>query len=270
MVGLALTLIGIILLILAWSAQSSIDEIGATNDPLLQHKTSNLENSRNAYLATGIGFLFMGLFTIALLTEPTTPSIVSQSEMISSARMTNETLAALSLVGNASYLPALHGLTKERIFIPATKSTTVPPSALSDDLVLSPGKDGSTPGILLEPFGLSLLNEIERELGTAFNNAGLEAAEGTLQVLKHWLGMMKDFHFKEREGRTVLRVEYSGLRRACRTVRNEKPDTCRQASCVGCACLLTAAARSTGKRVVVEEVDNREDNVVFTLSLVEW
>jgi len=270
MVGLALATIGIILLILAWIAQSDIDEIGTTNDPLLQHEISMLEDKRNAYLVTGIGVLFMGLFAIALLTEPSSPTMVSRSEMISSARMANETLTGLSLVGNASYLPARHGLTKEKVFVAAVRTATVPPSALSDDLVLSPGKDGSTPGILLEPFGLSLLDEIEKELGTTVNNAGLEAAEGTLQILKHGLGMMKDFHFKEREGKTVLRVEYSGLKDACRTVRKEKPDTCRQAACVGCACLLTAAARATGKRIVVEEVDNREDNVVFTLSLAEW
>jgi len=268
--GIGLAVIGILLLVLAWSAQSDIDGIGTTNDPLLQHKISTLEDQRNAYLVTGIGILFLGLFAIALLSEPSMPAMVSQSEMISTARMAGETLAGLSLAGNASYLPARHGLTREKVFISAAKSAAVPPSALSDDLVLSPGKDGSTPGILLEPFGISLLDAIENELGTTLGGVGLEAAEGTLQILKHGLGMMKDFHFKEREGKTVLRVEYSGLRVACRTVRKEKPDTCRQAACVGCACLLTAATRATGKRAVVEEVDNREDSVLFTLNLVEW
>ena len=270
MVGLALAAIGIVLLVLAWGAQSDIDEIGTTNDPLLQREISMLEDKRDAYLVTGIGVAFMGLFAIALLGEPSTPTTVSQSAMISSARMASETLTALSLTGNASYLPALHGLTKERVFIPATKSAPIPPSALSDDLVLSPGKDGSTPGILLEPFGFALLNQIERELGTAVANVGLEAAEGTLQILKHGLGLIGDFHFKEREGKTILRVEYSGLRDSCRIVRRGRPDTCRQAACIGCACLLTAAARATGKRVAVEEVDNLQDNVVFTLSLADW
>jgi hypothetical protein len=260
----------VVLLVLAWSAQSDIDNIGTTNDPLLQHEISMLEDERDVYLVTGVGALFIGLFAIVLLGELSVPAMVPQSEMISSARMANETLTALSLAGNASYLPALHGLTKEKVFIPATKTATVPPSALSDDFVLSPGKDGSTPGILLEPFGLSLLNDIEREFGTTVNKVGLEAAEGALQTMKHGLGLMKDFHFKEREGKTVLRVEYGALRDACRTVRSEKPDTCRHAACAGCACLLTAAARATGKRVAVEEVGNQQDTVVFTLSLVDW
>ena len=124
--------------------------------------------------------------------------------------------------------------------------------------------------MLLEPLGLDLVNEIERELNASLQNIGLEAAGGTLQILKHGLGMIKDFHFKERDGKTVLRVEYSGLLDACRKVRKEWPDTCRQIGCVGCACLLTSAARATGKVVCIDEVDNSKDTVVYTLTLKEW
>ena len=81
---------------------------------------------------------------------------------------------------------------------------------------------------------------------------------------------MKDFHFKERDGNTILRVEYSGLRDACRTVRKERPDTCRQLQCFGCSCLLLAAARATDKLVSVQAVDNSKDVVEFTLSIGEW
>jgi hypothetical protein len=183
--------------------------------------------------------------------------------MISTSRMANETAQGLQLKGNACYLPAKRGLTRERIFIPAPIENPAAPLALSDDLVMSPGKDGSTPGMLLEPLGFELLNRIEGELDANLLNIGLEAAEGTLQILKHGLGMIKDFHFKEREGKTVLRVEYSGLIDACRKVRKERPDTCRQIGCIGCACLLTAAARATGKVVCI-------DTVVFTLTLKEW
>ena len=269
-IGLALAAIGIILLLMAWTAQSDIDNIGTTNDPLLQHRISVLEDRRDVSLVAGIGFVFMGMFAIALLSEPSSPSIVSESGMISSARLAGETLSGLSLAGNSSYLPARHGLTKERVFIAATKGSAIPPSSLTDDLTMSPGKDGSTPGMLAEPLGLSLLNSIERELDTKVDGAGLEAAEGALQILKHGLGMIRDFHFKEREGKFILRVEYSGLLDACRTVRKERGDTCRQLECIGCSCLLVAAARATGKLISVEEVDNSTDTVVFTLNLKEW
>lgn len=270
LVGIALVATGIVLLILAWNSQSSIDEIGATDDPLLQQRISVFEGERDIYFLTGVGALFLGLFAIALLGEPTLPSSVSQSQMISSARMANEIFRGVSLAGNASYLPAGHGLTKERVFVSASKTATIPPSALSDDMILSPGKDGSTPGILVEPLGLRLLDSIEEELGIPVRGVGIEGAEGALQYMKHGLGMMKDFHFKERGGKTILRVEYAGLRDACKTVRTDIPDTCRQAACTGCACLLTAAARATGKMVVVEEVDNKQDTVQFTLRIEEW
>jgi hypothetical protein len=270
LVGLAFVLVGILLLILAYDAQTAIDDIGATNDLVLQHRVSMLEDQRNVYLVSSIGALFIGLFAVAILDEPSMPRTVSESEMISTALMASETLAGLSLKGNATYLPAKHGLSRQRVFVPAKSNSAIPPNALSDDLVMSPGKDGSTPGMIVEPFGLRLLDNIEKDLGTELKGVGVEAAEGTLQILKHGLGLMKDFHFKERDGRTVLRVEYSGLLDACRTVRKEKPDTCRQLSCVGCACLMSAAARATGMIVKVEEVDNTKDMVEFTLKLEEW
>lgn len=268
--GIALVVVGALLLVLAYSDQSRIDEIGSTGDPVLQHRVSVLEDRRDAYLVTSIGTLFLGLFAIGLLTERSTPTTLPEEQMISTARVANEVLSAFSLAGNAIYLPARHGLTAERIFIPATPGAQRPPTALTNDLILSPGKDGSAPGILMEPLGRELLDRIEKDMGTNVGGIGLEAMEGSLQVLKHGLGMMKDFHFKERDGKTVLRVEYSGLREACRTVRRERPDTCRQAECVGCSCLLTAAARATEKVVSVEEVDNKQDTIIYTLAFREW
>lgn len=253
-----------------YSAHLDIIEIGETNDPLLQQRLSSLEDKRDASFVASIGLIFLGVFSFAILGERSSPRHISEDEMLSGARMAAQMSVGFSLAGNAVYLPAKHGLSRERIFIPSTKNEFVAPAALSDDLVLSPGKDGSTPGIALEPLGLPLLTRIERELNTSLDGAGIEAAEGTLQMLKHGLGMIRDFHFKEREGKMVLRVEYKDLLEACRTVRKEMPDTCRQMACIGCACILTAAARSTGKIAVIEEVDNSKDMVVFTMSLRDW
>jgi hypothetical protein len=268
--GLALVVAGLVLLLLALDAQGGIDEIGDTNDPVLGERLSRLEDRRDVFLVTAIGAVFLGMFAIAVLGEPSTPTMVTGEQMVAAAKMTGGVLGALSLTGNSQHLPARHGLTREKVFVPATKGTAVPPKALTEDMVLSPGKDGSTPGVVVEPLGLGLLDSLEAELRTKLADAGLEAAEGTLQVLKHGLGMLKDFHFKEREGKTVLRVEYRSLLDACRTVRKERPDTCRQMQCVGCSCLLAAAARATGKVVAVEEVDNSKDTVVFVLELRDW
>jgi len=269
-VGIALVIVGVLLLMLAYGAQSRIDEIGTTDEPALLHEISLLEDQRDVYLVTSIACIFLGLFAVALLGEASTPIIATRSQMVSTARALNDVASGLSLTGNAIFLPAKHGLSMERMFVPATKGSSTPPGVLSDDMVMSPGKDGSTPGLITEPLGLSLLNNIEQELNARLTDAGLEAAEGTLQILKHGMGVMKDFHFKEREGRTVMRVEYSGLLEACRDVRKEKPDTCRQVPCFGCSCLLLAAARSTGKLVNIDDVDNKQDTVVFTLNIREW
>jgi hypothetical protein len=156
------------------------------------------------------------------------------------------------------------------VFVQAASGVADPPAALSDDMAVAPGRDGSSPGMLIEPPGLKLLETVERDYGAAIAGTDIANVEGSLQVLKHSLNMLKDFHFKERDGKTVLRVEYGALMPACRSVRRDAPDTCRQIACIGCSCLLVAAARATGKVVVVEGVDNSDDTIVFTLQLRDW
>lgn len=268
--GVALVVVGAVLLVMMLGAQSRIDEIGETTDDALLVELDDLRDARGAYMVSGIGLIFLGLFGVAILSERSAPVKLSESQMLGSARMAHDFLAGLSLAGDASYLPAKNGLTRERAFLPAPREGGVPPAATSDDLTVSPGKDGSTPGMLVEPLGLDLLYSIQYESGTDLAGVGLEAAEGALQVLKHDHGIIRDFHFKERDGRTVLRVEYKELLGACRTVRRDMPDTCRQMACIGCSCILAAAARATGKRVEVERVDGSQDTVVFTLRLWDW
>ncbi len=263
--------VGCLLLIMAFDAQRKVDSIGATNDPVLQDRVSTFQDQRNALLITSMGAIFMGLFAIAILAEPSLPLSISDAAMVSTAKTSNETVKGLSLKGSALYLPSMHGLTRQRVFIPdGNDKLPTPPSALSDELIVSPGSDGSSPGMLFAPLGLDLLDRIESDLNTKIEGAGIEGAEGTLQALKHGLGIMKDFHFKERDGKTVLRVEYSSLADSCRQVRANNPETCRQQACLGCSCLLAAASRATGKVVRVLSVDNTTDSIVFTLDLVEW
>lgn len=267
---MVLIAVGALLAVLAYDAQSSIDEIGAkTTDPALMERVAMFESQRDLFLVTSIGALFMGFFALAILGEASTPSTVPSTQMISAAKLANNLVVGLSLTGNATFLPKRHGLTTERMFVSA-RGTGDLPGSLSDDLIISPGKDGSTPGMIVEPLGLRLLDHIETDIGVSLADAGLEAAEGGLQILKHGLGMMRDFHLKERDGKTVLRVEYSGLAQACASVRKERPSVCRQVPCVGCSAILTAAARATGKAVSIAEVDNSKSNVVFTLELRDW
>jgi len=268
--AIAIALTGLGLMLIALNAHAELIKIGETPDPALQERISQLEDQRNLGAIAGIGFAFLGMFGVAVLGEASSPRGVTEDEMTSAAAAGENIIGALHLQGNAVYLPAKHGLSSERVFIPGGRGETVLPTALSQDLALSPGKDGSSPGLLLEPLGARLLDRIEKDLGTGIKDAGIEATEGTMQMLKHGMSVMRDFHFKERDGRTILRVEYKDLLGACRTVRHERPDACRQMACIGCSCLLTAAARATGKAVLIESVDNSNDNVVYTLELREW
>jgi len=270
LVAVSIAIVGVFLLALAYNASAQIAEIGETPDLLLQQRISELEDQRDLCIVAGVGFAFLGLFGVAVLGEASSPRMLSRDQMVSTAKAANDIIHSLQVTGNAVYLPAKHGLSRERVFIPGKKGAVVLPMALSDDLVLSFGKDGSSPGITLQPLGVGMLDNIEKELSTSVSGIGTDAAEGALQMMKHGLGLVRDFHFKERDGRTVMRVEYKDLLDACKAVRKESPNTCRQMACIGCACILTAAARATEKAVIIEDVDNSKDTIVYTLELREW
>ena len=268
--SVGLIVVGLVFGAFAIDAQNGIDQIGDTNDPVLLSRVLNLQEERDAYVVCTVGFAFLGLFGFFTLVEHGYPRKLAEDQMISSARTNSGVTRGLSLSGNASYLPASHGLTKEKLFVQAADGDADPPSALSDDMAVAPGRDGSSPGMLMEPPGLKLLETIEEDYGAVFSGTDIESVEGNLQVLKHSLNLLKDFHFKERDGKTLLRVEYGDMLSACRSVRRDMPDTCRQVACIGCSCLLLAVARATGKVVKVENVENSDDTVIFTLQLREW
>jgi|GEM_PF-635200 len=261
---------GVVLLFLAYSVQVDLNALGAPLTPDAEHQFAALEGKRNVYLLTASGCLFLALFGASLPSERVTPIHVLQNQMLSTARTTGDYCRSNSLGGNALYLPAKNGLTRERVFIPVSAGLEPPKKGLTDAVTALATKSGGVGAVLLEPLGLSLLDHVEGQLNIKMSGAGLESVENTLQTLKHDYGLMKDFHFKERDGKTVLRVEYGGLANACNSVRKERPETCRQNSCFGCACMLSAAARATGKMVKVESVDNGQDRVEFTISLQDW
>lgn len=268
--GVALTAVGVVLLGYALGAQAEIDSIGATNDPALQDRISVLEGERDTFMLAGVSGVFVGVFVWFVMSGRSLQQTIPDTQMVSGASLSNGLTRGMFLKGSAAYLPAHRGLSAERVFVPAPKGDLKPPTVLSDDMFFHLGRDGTTPGLVAEPLGRDLLDRLEADLGSKLEGVGLEALEGNLQVLKHGMGMMRDFHFKERGDKTMLRVEYSGMLEPCRRVRKERPDTCRQLACAGCSCLLTGAARATDKMVVVEGVDNSEDQVLFLLSLVDW
>lgn len=266
--GIVFVAFGVAFAFLALSAHTEASGIGISTDPLLMQRFADLTHLRDVCLILSISAFFLGTFSLTILAERSINPAPAEAEMISQARIAHQMLTGLNLKGNAVFVPAGGPLKEEKIFIPASGNKPKLPSALTDDLVFSPGKDGSMPGAFLSPPGFDLLADCEKETGRKLSGIGLEPLEAELQSLRFGFGLMKDFHIKERDGKIVLRVEYSGLRDACRRVRTDLPDTCRQLSCFGCSCVLTGIARATGKAVMVAEVDNSKDRVVFELEYV--
>lgn len=256
------------MLLAALAAHSDAVAIGVSTDPALTREYDGLIHLRDLFGILSISSFFLGAFSLMILTERSINPLTAEAEMISQARLASQTLTGLNLFGNAVYIPKSGALTAEKMFVPASRSRLRLPASITDDLIMSPGSDGSTPGAMLAPLGLDLLAVCEGEAKRSFDGIGLVALENQMQALKFGFGLMKDYHIKESEGHIIVRVEYSGLRSACRTVRADLPDTCRQVSCFGCSCILTGIARALGQPVRVESVDNAQERVTFRLEIV--
>lgn len=263
------TAAGLLALILAYMAHLDILNLTPTTDPEELQHIEDLEDLRGIYINLGFGGVFIGVFSIFVLTERAIPVDVAQRQALSAVRMTNELVTNLNLRGNAAYIPAKFALTREKVLIPATDGSLSLP-IMTDDLVFSLGADRSTLGIFLTPPGLDLLDGYEKDLEVSNKDVGLEALEGNLQIAKLGLGLVKDFKMKQRGDETILRVEHRAFYDACRTVRGTMPDVCRQAGCPICSAFLTGIARATGNIVKVVSVENSTDSIQFHLKLIEW
>jgi len=268
-IGGAFMAAGVIALVLALDAHAEVLSLSPTTDPETLQRISDLEDLRGIYINLGFGGLFIGLFTVFVLTERALPAEITQRQMLSHARMTTELVSNLNLKGNAAYIPAKFALTKEKVMIPASDGDLALP-IMTDDLVFSLGSDRATLGIFLTPSGLDLLDGFERDLQVSNKDVGLEALEGNMQIAKLGLGLVKDFKIKQRGDDTILRIEHSSFYDACKTMRATSPDVCRQVACPICSAFLTGIARATGSIARVSSVENATDRIQFHIQLTEW
>ncbi|HIJ17854.1 MAG TPA: hypothetical protein HA364_08780, partial [Thermoplasmata archaeon] len=124
---------GLLSLILALSAHMGALELMPTTDPDDLQRISDLEDQRAVMVNLAFGALFVGVFTIFVMTERTLPADIAQRQMMSQVRLTNELVENLNLKGSAAYIPAKYALTREKVMIPATANTLSMP-IMTDDL----------------------------------------------------------------------------------------------------------------------------------------
>ena len=93
-----------------FNAQSKIDEIGETTDPALLIELDDLRDARDAYMVSAIGFVFLGMFGVFVLSERSVPAKLSESQMQGSAHMAHDFLAGLvrEIVGDGVSETELH------------------------------------------------------------------------------------------------------------------------------------------------------------------
>ncbi len=224
-------------------------------------------HNETVYLNIGFGAIFIGLFAIIVIREKTIPKKLNDAQLLSSVELLYSLTNSLDLEGNGLYIPAGSNLSKERVFIPLQEEEKYNLPALDDDTVFVTGTSGSSLGVVFVPPGLGLLETYEREMGIEIEDIDIDELEQNLQIMIYGLGLIKDLSIKK-DGNKFIRVKitHSAYQGICEEIKN-KGKICRQTCCPICSSILCAITRSLGKKVRIQQVDIKDNEISFRLRI---
>jgi hypothetical protein len=194
----------------------------------------------------GLGLAFWGL--LAFFVQPqryVKPDLMSATAL-SSLRTVDKMLIGIGYSEKGVYIPA--GKEKVVVFVPSEPFSRIPEgSAVEGKTVLE-----SPQGILMVPPGLALASLIEKKLGFALKNAGVEAVVQSLpKVLTEDLEIARDVDVSVMGDRVEFKLVDNIYADFCREVQ----ETSRRCGlgCPMCSALACILAVASGKPVLFEE-----------------
>ncbi len=221
----------------------------------------------NFYLKIGFGGIFIGLFAIIVIREKTIPKKLNDAQLLSSLELLQSLTNNLDLKGNGLYLPSGGGLSKERVFIPLQEEEKYNLPAVDDDTVFVTGTSGSSLGVILVPPGLGLLETYEKEMGMEIGNIDIDELEQNLQIMIYGLNLIKDLSIKMEDNKFIkVKIKHSAYQDICQKIK-DTGKICRQTCCPICSSVLCAITRSIGKKVRIQKVDVKDNEITFRLRI---
>jgi len=224
--------------------------------------------NENIYLNIGFGALFIGLFAIIVIREKTVPKKLNDAQLLSNMEFLHSLTDDLDLKGNGLYIPAGSNLSKERVFIPLQEEEKYNLPALDDNTVFVTGTSGSSLGVILVPPGLGLLDLYENEMGIKIENIDVDELEQNLQIMIYGFGLVKDLSIKREDNELIrLKITHLAYKDICDEIAKNSNKICSQAGCPICSSVLCAITRSLGKKVRIQEVNKKDNEISFKLKI---
>jgi len=198
----------------------------------------------------GLGLVFWGALFLYIRTSSFVKPILLDSSVISPLVSLNKIINDLGYGEKSVYLPST--------YVSEAKEETI--------FVLS--KRENLKGIHLTPPGLSLTNLFEKELGTNFTKVDLNYLKNNLpKLLTEDLEIANNLKLNVENDMVHIKIEgsiYAGL---CKELRNSTPSACRLFGCPLCSSITLAITRSTGKPVIIENIETSEDGKTVKTNL---
>jgi len=212
----------------------------------------------NLNIKLGFSAILIGVFMIIMITEKTVPENISNAQIKGHIDAVKQITSQLNLKGNAVFLPKSDVLTEERIFIPLQNGDVHLPE-IDNEFVFATGNDSTSLGLTLPPSGLSLLNEVEKDI--KFENTDIDQVEEKLQT---FVGMdvIKSISLKKTKKRWELILEKP-------LYCTNDVTFCNQYPCPSCSAILAAVTKATNKKLHVVDTVHNGKKTTFYFTIME-
>ena len=217
------------------------------------------------HLNASLGALFIGIFTILILNEPTVEREVAFSELESSALSLEKIFDDLDVKGKGVFIPPREDLTETRVFVPAGEFEGLP--RIYDDMTIVPGGKGKT-GIAIPPPGYPLLERAKERSEFEPEGNSIEEAREMMGMLAQGLDLAKSFSFRKEGDDYKLRVTMGDYDEVCEKIKGSSEMICTRTGCPICSAFLSAAVEGLSEPLRITDYEEEGNHKKYTLKVV--
>ncbi|MFO8110186.1 MAG: hypothetical protein R6U17_06695 [Thermoplasmata archaeon] len=213
-----------------------------------------------AHINAGIGSIFIGIFTIMVMTGGTVDEDVSISAMRSDVDTMDELLDDLGITGDMVQVPPGEVLSEGKTYVPVDEFQELPD--IQDDMVIVSSAGGRI-GIALTPPGHHLMKLAEKNLETPVD--GIEGAREVMGILTHGLGLAKSYSLREEDGNVKVRITHGTYQDHCNSLRENNEAVCTRTGCPLCSAYLTTAAQYLNTPLKLVEFSKEGEHITYEM-----
>ncbi len=217
-----------------------------------------------AYVNAGLGSIFIGIFTIMVMTGGTVDEETAVSALKSDVDTLDGLLEDLGISGDLVQVPPSDTLREGKSYVPAEDFQGLPD--LQDDMVVVSAAGGRV-GVSLTPPGLHLMKLAQENLEGPVD--GIEGAREVMGILTHGIGLARSYSIREEDGIFKMRITHDGYNDYCDSLRERDERICTRTACPLCSAYIATAAQYIDSPLRVINFGKEDKHVTYEMEVVE-